>query len=90
MEHPGGVGGGEPGADVTAEARHLGDAQPPATLEHRAEHLAVDELHREELGACVLADVEGAGDVAMGHLPGELHFATEAIEDSRCRQRSAS
>ena len=44
------------------------------------ERLAVDELHRQELVAAVLADVEHARDVAVLDPPRQLDLAAEPLD----------
>jgi len=72
----------EPRAD---RARERGDLfERRLTLgEERRERLAVDVLHRQELLALVLADVEHARDVLVRHAPRELHLLAKALEHPR-------
>ena len=56
------------------------ERERPLAREERRERLAVDELHREDLLAALLADVEDARDVRVRHAPRELHLATKALE----------
>ena len=80
MEDARGVSGGEPCAHVTGDRDHAAHRHRTPAREVRTEHLAGDELHRQEAIAAVLPDVERARDVPVRHASGELHFATKALE----------
>jgi len=80
VKHVRGVCCREPGADVEAVSDHVLEREPALAREQRSEHLALDELHRQEAIAAVFADVVGARDVLVRHASRELHLAPEALD----------
>ena len=64
--------------DVAARTAVGSDGMPSArALEHLRERLAVDELHREEVLAVDLSEVEDLGDVAVG----EAHHDPRLVDE---------
>ncbi len=83
VDDAGAVSGVEPRAKGTRDLDDHRHRKGPLAGDPGRERLALDELHREELLALALADVEGARDVAVGHAPGELHLLAEPVEHPR-------
>jgi len=73
------VGSRQARDDLARDGHHLGHGRR-APLETRGERLSAHELHRQELLAGVLADVEGTRDVAVRDLAREPHLLTEALD----------
>ena len=80
------VSGRETGTHVEPEAHDVGQRQPPLAGQQRAEHLALDELHREEAVAAVFTDVVRACDVLVRDPTRELHLAAEPLDHVGRRQ----
>ena len=83
MQHAAVVGRGEAGADL---ARDLGGPlfrEAADALQQPGQIFAVDQLHRQEHAAVVLADVVDAADVAVRHLARDAHLVVELGEPLR-------
>ena len=83
VQHAAVVRRGKAGADL---ARDLGGAlfrEAADALQQPGQIFAVDQLHRQEDAAVVLADVVDAADVAVRHLARDAHFVVELGEPLR-------
>ena len=65
-------------ADPPNDRANLGDAQHGSR-----EGVPLDQLHRQEVGLFVPAQLEDPRDVFVGHPAGELHLSLEPLEDPR-------
>ncbi len=83
VQHAEVVRGGEAGADLARDLGGplLGEAADP--LQQQRQVLAVDQLHRQEHAAVVLADVVDAADVAVRHLARDAHLVVELRQPLR-------
>ena len=79
MDDAGRVRGGERAGHLDAVAERLVERQP-AAREPACERLAFEELHDQEVGAILLADVEERADVRVA----------EARDDARLTRRPAA
>ena len=87
MNHACGVCRSKPFANRRGDRDDVVHGERTDPCDARTERLSFDELHRDEFFAGVLADVEDAGDVDVGHPPRELHLAPESLEDPRLREQ---
>ena len=74
------VRGREPGAQLAGDLERLVGGKPPDAPQQRAEVLAVDVLHREEVQAFHFAEIVDAADVRMRHLARDAHLVAETLQ----------
>ncbi|MBK8942042.1 MAG: hypothetical protein IPM79_31670 [Polyangiaceae bacterium] len=80
VDDPDGVRSGERIGDTDADARCGSDVEGPPAFEDAPDRLSVYELHGQEARPAGLAELEGAGDVAMGHATREANLVSKTIE----------
>jgi hypothetical protein len=74
------VRGLEPLRGLAEDVKQPVGRQLPLLLQDRRQVASVDELHRQELDAVALAEVEDAQHVGMRHAAGELDLTLEPLE----------
>ena len=85
MEHPLLVSRGKPGAKLTGNLEAALFREAADASQERAEVLAFDIFHREEIAPVDFADVVHPAHIAMRHLPGDPHFLVEECKPVRIR-----
>ena len=83
MEDPSLVGRGKSPADLPHELDHALRGQPPDASQQRAEVLAVDVFHRDEVLSFGLDEIVDAAHAGMGHETAEPHLLDEAHRQAR-------
>ena len=70
-------------AHLLHDVHDLRQREPPSSQRQARERLSVDELHRQELFALVLSNVERASHVAVGHPTRKLRLLPEPRQHRR-------
>ena len=79
VDEPPGVGGGQPLGHLVGDADRLGDGEFPGAAEPVFQRLALEEGHRQEGHAVVLADLEDGDDVRVLDGRGGAGLAEESL-----------
>ena len=80
MDQPGLVNRFEAGQELRGDVLRLFQLQRPAFLEHAEQGRAVDVLHRHQLAALDLDEVEDPADVRRHHLTGSADLLPQQLE----------
>ena len=80
MQHALLVGGGETGAELARDLQGLVAGQPADAPQQRAEVLAIDVLHGEEIQPFDFAEIVDAADVGVRHLARDADLVAESLE----------
>ena len=83
VQHAAVVRRGKAGADLPRDLGGPLFREAPDALQQPGQIFPVDELHRQEHAAVVLADVVDAADVGVRHLARDPHFVVELGEPLR-------
>ena len=80
VHEPGGVDGLEPGQELRGDLAGLLESERASLAQQVGERHPVDELHRHQLAAVELDEVEDAADVRRDDLARRADFLPQAVE----------
>jgi hypothetical protein len=89
VDQAGGVGHGQPFGDLAGDAQRLGHGERALALQAGLQGIALEELHRQERPAALLADLVDGRDMVVRQRRGQAGFLQEALAEGVLRPRQA-